>query len=258
MESEIYMDYLTQDYSDLEARYKSAETYIENMSKGIITSLIINGPPGLGKTYSVEQYLKKYTTNKHSVYAGHMSMLSLYGTLYKHRKSGEIVVLDDIDSVLKDIAGVNLLKAAMDTKNTRNISWESTSKMLDVLNIPTSFKFEGSVILISNIRARNAGDKALNSHLNALKDRSYSISIADSTKESQFKQVCYMVVKRGLLSRFNLDQSQELEILKYIENNLNRLDRISLRTAVKLAQLIEIDANNWHHLADNGILDEGE
>jgi len=64
-----------------------------------------------------------------------------------------------------------------------------------------------------------------------------------------------MVLKRGLLKQFALTPEQELEVLSYINANLNNLERVSLRTAVKLAQLIKIDPQGWRIMAGSGVLD---
>ena len=74
--------YVNDDYSELERCYASVETFIEKISQGSLRSLIINGPPGVGKTFSVESYLKKHASRKYKMIAGHMSTLSLYGNLY--------------------------------------------------------------------------------------------------------------------------------------------------------------------------------
>ena len=80
-----------------------------------------------------------------------MTPLSLYGNLYQYRHAGDVLVLDDIDSVFSKIEGINLLKAAMDTKPVRRINWESTSSTVVNLGLPSGFDFKGSVVLISNI-----------------------------------------------------------------------------------------------------------
>ena len=186
-----------------------------------------------------------------------MTPLSLYGNLYFHREANSVLVLDDIDSVFKKIEGVNLLKAAIDTSPARKISWESTTTLRGV-GIPDWFQFKGSVILISNIGFNGRTKSELSMHLNALKDRSFKIIVADSSKESCFKQVCFMVCKKDLLRAFNLSKGQQFALLHYIETNLEKLDKVSLRTAIKLAQLIAINADDWQSMADSGLLNESE
>ncbi len=253
--SEDSNGYEIDDYSDLERRYASVEIYIKELSNGQIHNLIINGPAGVGKTHSVETFLSQYAKGRYKVVKGHMTPLSLYGNLFFHRDPNSILVLDDIDSVFKKIEGVNLLKAAMDTGSVRRINWESSSALKGV-GIPESFEFQGKVILISNIGFSTLRKSSINAHLDALKDRSFNIVIADSTKESCFKQVCFMVMKKDMLDSFNLKHEQLIELLDYLKEHVTAIEKISLRTAVKLAQLMSIAPTNWRNMADTGLLND--
>lgn len=250
-QNEYELDY----YSDLERRYASVESYIKELSNGRIHNLIINGPAGVGKTHAVETFLGKYAQGRYKVVKGHMTPLSLYGNLFLHRDPNNILVLDDIDSVFKKIEGVNLLKAAMDTGSVRRINWESSNALKGV-GIPDSFEFKGKVILISNIGFAVARKNSISAHLDALKDRSFNIVVADNTKESCFKQVCFMVLKKDMLHAFNLQYEQKIELLNYLKDHITVINKISLRTAMKLAQLIAISPSNWCDMADTGLLNE--
>lgn len=254
-QSHIQSEYELDDYTDLERRYASVESYIKELSNGQIHNLIINGPAGVGKSHAVETFLGKYAQGRYKVVKGHMTPLSLYGNLYFHRDPNSILILDDIDSVFKKIEGVNLLKAAMDTGSVRRINWESSNALKGV-GIPDSFEFKGKVILISNIGFSVARKSSISAHLDALKDRSFNIVVADNTKESCFKQVCFMVLKKGMLHAFNLQASQQVELLNYLRDHITVIDKISLRTAMKLAQLIAISSTNWRDMADTGLLKE--
>jgi len=247
--------YEADDYSDLERRYASVESYIKELSNGRIHNLIINGPAGVGKTHAVETFLSQYAKGRYKVVKGHMTPLSLYGNLFFHRDPNSILVLDDIDSVFKKIEGVNLLKAAMDTGSVKRINWESSSALKGV-GIPDSFEFKGKIILISNIGFSVSRKNSISAHLDALKDRSFNIVVADNTKESCFKQVCFMVLKKQMLKAFNLQYEQQIELLDYLKDHITVIDKISLRTTIKLAQLMSICPANWRDMADSGLLND--
>ena len=151
------------------------------------------------------------------------------------------------------IEGINLLKAAMDTKPVRRINWESTSSTVVNLGLPSGFDFKGSVVLISNI-GFNRKQSKLQEHLDALKDRSYSLKISDGTNEELYQQVCFMVIKKGLLKAFDLSGEQQSEILDYIGLNLEKIHKISLRLAMKLAGLMKANPSGWRSMADSGLL----
>lgn len=253
----FYVDeYENMDFSDLEDRYDNVEKYIRSICSGQLRSMIVNGPPGVGKTFSVDAYLAQYAqAGNYKVVAGHMTLLTLYANLYHLRDTGQILVLDDVDSVYSQVTGLNILKAAMDTKPVRRISWESSSAALAGLGLPNSFEYKGSVILISNIGFSHGKGK-LNVHLDALKDRSFALQISDGMRTSLYHQVCFMVIKKDLLKEFNLTFSQKARILDYIHDHLDKLHKISLRLAIKLASLMVNSPSDWHSMADSGLLSE--
>jgi hypothetical protein len=55
-----------------------------------------------------------------------------------------------------------------------------------------------------------------------------------------------------------LTKQQQFELLDYIESNLEKLNKVSLRTAVKLAQLMVINSWDWRSMADSGLLNGSE
>lgn len=246
--------YQAMDFSVLEENYSNVEKFIQGICKGEFRSVIVNGPPGVGKSYSVEKYLQQSAAaDTYKVAAGHMTPLSLYGNLYQYRNVGDVLVLDDIDSVFEKIEGVNLLKAAMDTKPIRRINWESTSTAIVNMGLPSHFEFKGSVVLISNIGFVRKKGK-MQEHLEALKDRSYSLHISDNTKEDLYQQVCFMVIKKNLLREFEIDAAHQSKILDYIGTNLDKINKISLRLAMKLASLMKANPDGWKSMADSGLL----
>ncbi len=246
--------YRNMNFSVLEENYANVEKYVKGICKGQYRSVIVNGPPGVGKSFSVETYLQQNAApDTYKVVAGHMTPMSLYGNLYQHRNVGDVLVLDDIDSVFSKIEGINLLKAAMDTKPVRRINWESSSAIVVNLGLPAGFEFKGSVVLISNIGFSRKKSK-LQEHLDALKDRSYSLQISSNTKEELYQQVCFMVVKKDLLKEYGLCASQQSEILDYIGEYLEEIEKISLRLAMKLAALMKANREEWRSMADSGLL----
>ena len=62
-----YAKEYSNDFVELDARYLGVKGYVEKMSLGKIRSLIINGPSGVGKTYSVENYLRTYAKGNYKM-----------------------------------------------------------------------------------------------------------------------------------------------------------------------------------------------
>ncbi len=63
-----------------------------------------------------------------------------------------------------------------------------------------------------------------------------------------------MVIKKDLLKAFHLSGEQQSEILDYISVNLQKIHKISLRLAMKLAGLMKANPVDWRSMADSGLL----
>lgn len=248
-----YRKEYAQDFRILNERYNGVETYIQGMVNGDVRSLIVNGPPGVGKTHSVKTYLEKYNKGNYHLLNSHCTLLALYGKLYDFRDTGKVLVLDDVDSIFSKVEGLNILKAAMDTTSQREIHWDSPSHMLTTMGVPKSFEFNGSVVLISNL-GFGGGNGKLVAHLTALKDRSYCSHIAEAGDDSLFKQVCFMVLERNIFTNLGVPEEYQMMLLEYIDENKKRLNTVSLRTVVKLANIFRMNRTNWKTMANQGLL----
>lgn len=84
--------------------------------------LIVSGDPGIGKSYRAEQILKNQANVNYQMVSGSLSAHELYRLMWYH--NDEIIVLDDVNSILQDSKdGASLLKAATESKPIRVIQW---------------------------------------------------------------------------------------------------------------------------------------
>lgn len=251
--SRDYANEYAEEFKHLDARFNNVETFVKQISNGNFRSLIVNGHPGIGKTHSVTKYLEQYAKGNYYVFQGRVTLLSLYATLHAFKNKGKVVVLDDVDSIFSDVQGLNILKAVMDTTSTRRVHWASTTGKLNTMGLPDNFIFNGGVILISNV-GFGGGTSRLVTHLTALKDRSYCVPVADSGQDGLFKQICYMVLKRNLMTDMGIDLKDQMMLLEYIDEHQGEMNTISLRTVVKLVEIFKIDPLNWRDMANVGLL----
>lgn len=97
--------------------------------KGVRPAVFIYGGPGTGKTFVSLECLKNLGLHKNRDFfyqsGGKVSPAELYRLLFMHRNAGEILVFDDMDSVFDNDVSSNILKAALDSKPEREISWSS-------------------------------------------------------------------------------------------------------------------------------------
>ena len=147
--------------------------------------MIVSGPPGVGKSFGVEKVLGKHDMiatlgerpAKYQVVKGAMSAIGLYCKLYNYADKDNVLVFDDCDSVLLDDLSLNILKAALDSKKSRTIHWNTDSFKLRNEGVPDSFEFKGSAIFITNIKFDNVKSKKLRDHLEALESRCHYICL---------------------------------------------------------------------------------
>lgn len=227
--------------------------------RGDIRAMIVSGPPGVGKSFGVERQLKKanvFNTIKQAapnfqIVKGAMTALGLYIQLFHYSDKGNILVFDDCDSVFADELALNILKAALDTGKTRRICWNSDSRLLRDEGIPNSFNFKGSVIFITNLKFENVRSKKLQDHLEALESRCHFIDLTIDTERDKLlriKQV-HRDAPGGVFAEYNFSAEQGDEILEFMEENITKLRELSIRMALKIADLVKVSKTSWKTLA---------
>jgi|LakMenE01Jun11ns_1017448.scaffolds.fasta_scaffold9956291_2 hypothetical protein len=240
----------------LKDRFEALEVMSEATGRGINRSLIVSGPAGLGKSYTVESKLAALERKGHHVVyiKGYVRPLSLYKLLYEARFTNSVLVFDDSDSIFHDDVSMNLLKTACDSTERRVLHWLSRSlereEDEDGESIPEKFEFEGSIIFITNYdfdALIRSGNK-LAPHFEALVSRSHYLDLAMKTKMDYLVRI-KQVVRGGMLRDRGMADIDTIQIMQFIENNVDRLRELSLRMVVKLAGLYKMDRVNWQKLA---------
>ena len=251
------------------ARIQQRVDILDDMSAackdGTVRALILSGPPGIGKSYGVLKQLEKQSMfdniqgqNEWEVVKGATSAIGLYKKLYRYSAAGSVVVFDDCDTVLFDDLSLNILKAALDSGQKRIIQWNTESRVLDREGIPDKFEFKGSVIFITNVKFDGVRSKKLKDHLQALMSRCHYIDLTiDSVADKMLR--IKQVIRLGMLNSYNFEDTKKIEdmIIDYMDSNGKRLNEISLRMAIKLAELIKMRADTWQDVADVTCLKRG-
>lgn len=233
-------------------RFDILETLTESCISGDSRALVVSGPAGLGKSYTVEQKLAKWDPNgvNHIIIKGYVRATGLLKTLYSYREAGQVIVFDDADAIFFDDTSLNILKAVCDTTERRRVSWLSEARFVDEENgelIPRSFDFEGTVIFISNYDFDAMIDKGhkLAPHLQAMVSRAHYIDLSMKTRQDYLVRI-RQVVAQGLLNQLTIDE--RVDVLTFIEAYSDSLRELSLRMAIKIAALRKTNTN-WEKVA---------
>jgi hypothetical protein len=223
---------------------------------GVVRGMVVTGPPGVGKSFGVEQVLEKNSLFdklagnklKFEVIKGASSAIGLYKVLYQNADKNNVLVLDDCDTVLYDETSLNLLKAALDSSKKRKLSWNTDSALLRREGIPDTFEFKGSVIFITNLKFDKVRGK-IKDHLDAIMSRCHYLDLTmDTTREKVLR--CKQIVKDGMLNEYQFTKDEEAELMSFMIDNKDKMREISLRMVTKLADLKKSMASKWKRTAE--------
>ena len=243
----------------IRTRFNMLNDMTKAVKKGDVRAMIVSGPPGVGKSHGVEEVLERYKTleqlgarKTHEVIKGAMSPLGLYAALYKMADAGNVVVFDDCDSIFSDELSLNILKAALDSKKTRKIHWNTESHKLRAEGIPDSFTFKASAIFITNLKFDKVKGK-LREHLEALESRCHYMDLTIDTDREKMLRI-RQVIQDGMLNTYKLSDEVKEDIIDFVDANKNRVRELSLRTVLKVADLAVAFPNNWEIYAENTVM----
>lgn len=244
---------LNREFARLEGKLNTVEGICKDIAQGKTGGLVLSGPPGVGKTYSVMSFLAKHKkkSGHHYIFKGKITPFNIYPTLYRYREAGDVVVFDDAD--INDLDAINLLKAAGDTTpGPRLVSYESTS--VDKLGIDRNFMFSGGIVILTNKAFED--EKRMRHHYAALSDRLHNVRLANFNKVDAMMMIYYMTIKRDVLKQYNFEAEQIADILCYIRENKNWLKHMSLRTLFKIADEVRKNPTTWQIFCDATLLDD--
>ena len=245
----------------LRERFDMLEDMTRAAKKGDVRAMIVSGPPGVGKSFGVEKVLGKHDIitdldpgrpKKYEVVKGAMSPIGLYCKLFKYADKDNVLVFDDCDSIFQDELSLNILKAALDSKKTRRIHWNTDSFKLRNEGVPDSFEFKGSAVFITNLKFDNAKGK-IREHLMALESRCHYIDLTIDTQHEIMLRI-KQITDDGMLDEYKFEDGIVQEIIDFVDINKNRLRELSLRTVLKVADLAKAFPKKWEAMAENTVI----
>jgi hypothetical protein len=240
--------------ADLEERFSILSILTKGVVHRNVRALTITGAPGVGKTYTVESILhdaKEMQNINYEIVRGTLSAINLYMLAYKYRNEGDVIVLDDADSIFHDESALNILKGMCDSSATRRISYMKEAWQLDEADIPKTFEFSGSIVFISNLDFQRFVDEGKNKyaqHFEAIMSRSMYLDLRLHTRAELGVWVEHVAKNKHIFAREGLTEEQGEQVLSFLRKYRDRLRELSIRTLLKTSQLVKTD-ENWERLA---------
>jgi hypothetical protein len=236
-------------------RFEILDDMTRAVKAGKVRSMIVTGPPGVGKSFGVEKVLSKHDLlanvaqdeklKKYEVVKGAMSALGLYAKLFAYKDAKSILVFDDCDSVLLDDLSLNILKAALDSGSKRMIHWNTDSRLLSNEGIPNSFEFKGGAIFITNIKFENVRSKKLRDHLEALESRCHYLDLTIDTEREKLLRIKQVVRDADMLAAYDMSDEAKQEVVDFIMLNSKKMRELSLRMVLKVADIRVSMPSKW-------------
>jgi hypothetical protein len=246
---------VTESRFSINQRFGFVSDMVTMLANGAQASVVVTGPGGLGKSFTVSQTLTALgfkdvsvlddiavgtilkTAKTFRVIKGYSTPKGLYRTLYENKDG--VIVFDDCDSVLKDPTSLNLLKGALDSYSRRIISWRADIKDED---LPTSFEFKGRVVFISNLSASNIDQ--------AILTRSLAVDLSMTTKQ-KVERMRHLLSTGEFMPEF--DKVVKTDAMNLIEKNQDSVKELSLRTLIQVTKIRQSAGKNWSDLAEYAI-----
>lgn len=239
---------------NIEERFDVLDIVTGGLVAGHVNGVVISGAPGVGKTYTVEQRLNSaLESNKIKsikIVKGAMSAIGLYILCYENKEKGQVILIDDTDSIFSDEEALNQLKAALDSGSKRMMSWEKKSTYLADSNIPNSFDYNGQIIFVTNKNLDAIADKGgtQSAHISAFLSRVVYLDLGIHTNEQIMIRIEQVIAKSPLLHDIGLSRFQGIAILDWMRDNLSSLRNISLRTVLSLGSMVK-STEDWQKVA---------
>jgi len=236
-------------------RFGFVSDMVMMLANGDQASVVVTGPGGLGKSYTVSKTLEDAglmdlslvdnipygarinTEKSFVVIKGYSTPKGLYRTLFEHRNG--VIVFDDCDSVLKDPISLNLLKGALDSYSRRIISWRADIRDED---LPTSFEFRGRVVFISNLSSTQIDQ--------AIITRSMAVDLS-MTAQQKIERMRFIMNSDKFMPEFTTQH--KLDALNLIDSLKDRVKELSLRTLIQVTKIRKSAGANWSNLAEYAI-----
>jgi len=236
-------------------RFEVTGDLVDMAIQGTSRAVIISGPGGLGKSYTVEEKLANWDPKglRHTIIRGKILAPDLYIMLHKHSDKNQVLVFDDADNIFWDDVSLNMLKAVCDTTKKRVVSYMTQGNLYDddtATKLPKQFEFHGSIIFITNQdfdELITRGSK-LAPHLQAMMTRAQYIDLAIKTRQDYLVRI-RQVIKMGLLKQDGLDDLGQADVVNFIETNQETLRDLSLRVAIKIAAIRKTHPTKWERIA---------
>jgi len=218
--------------------------YVFDKSKTAETAAYLCGPPGTGKSEAIRQALK--AAGLRGLFFKHGDQRQLLDAFEMAYNTGQALVLEESDNVLKSEGQANILKEAMDQAGRRvwigkrGVPDPETGKTIQqIVQIPLT----APLVLTSNkdVRDDSQFEPKMRLHISALRSRVAPIYIG-ADRQTAWEYSCYLAICKRMLHKPDektaVSPATQDRALEWFTTNLLRLEDGSPRTLKAVCKFI--------------------
>lgn len=218
------------------------------IADGRRNSVIVSGPAGIGKTWAFEEAFRvnkiKFRTPRVS------SPQALIEALYE-RPNGTFL-FDECDTMLRDVAMLNILKVATDSKlGPRILEWKTRRAESTV----PPFEFSGKIVFLLNTDLNKAAKGKLGPHISALMDRCEPF-VMTFDHFAIWEYTCYLACAERMLMREQISRDITNQALRFLTETMWRRHSVSPRALTLIAREMKRSPTQWRDLLEPRLLRE--
>ena len=207
--------------------YTEMDSYVEMIAEGIGYGTIIEGKGGTGKSFRVVGKLNNKNPDMYVYTDSFTTPQAFYIWLYQNRN--KVLVIDDVAGLMSNDKILAMLKGGLwDVDGERIINYMTTKPIKDEYDIPipTSFEFDGRMIIITNKLNQKSG------HVQAVLSR-----VNHCRLDIPYKELIGIMEQIAKQPFETLKESERLEVLDFLKENTSQSNReLNLRTLIKMFQ----------------------
>lgn len=221
--------------------YGLVNSNLQILLKSDMAAMVVLSKGGLGKTTLVMNAMKGngYELGTHYLYFNsYFTPLAFFQALTEatELKKPGLIILDDVEMILRDRAIMELLKAStwQNDGQKRIVTYQSTSAKVKNKRI----QFDGKIIILINELPKR------NPHFNAIMDRALFTELDFSNEE------ILAIIKSEIVDKpyKNMSQGQRIKVFNFIKKNANAGSDLSFRTIIKAFNNYLYAPHNWQEL----------
>lgn len=234
--------------NEVDRSMRAVKEIAAQIADGRRNSAIVSGPAGIGKTWAFEE---AFRVNKIKLRTPRVSSPQALIEALSERPNGTFL-FDECDTMLRDVAMLNILKVATDSKlGPRVLEWKTRR---EESTIPP-FEFTGKIVFLLNTDLNKAAKGRFGPHISALMDRCEPF-VMTFDHFAIWEYTCYLACAERMLMREQISRDITNQALRFFTETMWRRNSVSPRALTLIARSMKRSPTMWPVILEPTLLRE--